>query len=66
MGFRRCHAEHRGSCEAEKKRDYSKPRLRTIELVAEEVLGAGCKMVAAGSVYGDNPCYSEICFTTGS
>ncbi len=50
----------------EEKREYDKPRLRTIELVAEEVLGAGCKQVGAGNVYGDNPCISEICFTVGS
>ena len=28
------------------KRPYTKPQLKTIDLVAEEVLGAGCKMPA--------------------
>lgn len=28
------------------KKSYEKPRLRSIELVAEEVLGIGCKTVA--------------------
>jgi hypothetical protein len=32
------------------KQPYRKPRLRTIELTAEEVLGAGCKTLAGGGV----------------
>lgn len=31
------------------KRTYKKPRLRIIELAAEEVLAVGCKMTAGGS-----------------
>jgi hypothetical protein len=36
--------------EAEKKNQpYEKPRLRVIELIAEEVLGIGCKTAAGGA-----------------
>ncbi len=33
--------------EIKSKRPYEKPRLRVIELSAEEVLGVGCKLAAA-------------------
>ena len=32
---------------AEKKQPYEKPKLRIIELTAEEVLGVGCKLATA-------------------
>jgi hypothetical protein len=49
--------------EREKKTD-EKPRLRTIELAAEEVLGIGCKIDAAapgaGGLCGSAPCSNII------
>ena len=45
---------------------YSKPKLQTIELLAEEVMGVGCKLSVDTFAFGDNPCTSDICFTTGS
>jgi hypothetical protein len=39
--------------EEKKKRVYKKPRLRTIELAAEEVLGVGCKTATTGGVNSD-------------
>jgi hypothetical protein len=50
------------------KRDYEKPRLRIIELAAEEVLAAGCKTVT-GPPAPANPvaCHiSTLCATQGS
>jgi hypothetical protein len=53
---------------AHNRRPYEPPRLRTIELVAEEVLGAGCKvyggseMQAVGDIYcgyGTSPCVED-------
>ena len=35
---------------------YEKPRLRTIELAAEEVLATGCKTLSSGpNNFGDQP-----------
>jgi hypothetical protein len=42
--------------EEKKKRVYEKPRLRTIELAAEEVLGTGCKQATLGFAYGQDFC----------
>ena len=49
------------------KQVYEKPKLRVIELAAEEVMAAGCK-IAAGTSTGVNglPCASNQCVTTGS
>ena len=50
------------------KRPYEKPRLRTIELVADQVLGVGCKTYLGGLVsnvgdvycgYPSNPCVAD-------
>lgn len=46
------------------KQAYEKPRLRVIELVAEEVMGVGCK-TATGPGPG-SLCASGTCFVTGS
>ena len=46
------------------KRAYEKPRLRVIELVAEEVMGVGCKTLT--SVGPLTLCNALNCFTTGS
>lgn len=37
------------------KREYRRPRVRTIELAASEVLGFGCKMASGGSNSGSPP-----------
>ena len=53
---------------APKKRPYTKPRLRTIELVAEEVMAVGGKMPqAAGPLAHRHNCMAGGgCFTRGS
>ncbi|NIM95878.1 MAG: hypothetical protein GTO18_19435 [Anaerolineales bacterium] len=49
------------------KRTYEKPKLITIELVVEEVLGFGCKTLLPGPPQGGNPCVGGGCsLTTGS
>lgn len=50
------------------KQPYEKPKLRTIELVAEEVLGIGCKMAGGGPNYGlsTNCGLSMTCATDAS
>jgi hypothetical protein len=49
------------------KQSYEKPRLRTIELAAEEVLAVGCKLdtgpLAAPT---DAPCTANGCSAAGS
>jgi hypothetical protein len=44
---------------------YEKPRLKPIELVAEEVLGVGCKAETAGMAIGV-PCSNGQCAGIGS
>jgi hypothetical protein len=45
---------------------YEKPRMRTIELVAEEVLAVGCKLsIAPGGPIGAT-CTAASCFAEGS
>ena len=47
------------------KPSYEKPRLRTIELAAEEVLGTGCKTMAAPmSGVGTSDCLSGSCVSS--
>jgi hypothetical protein len=47
------------------KQPYQKPSLRTIDLVAEEVMAVGCKLPAgAGPVTGG--CLVPQCFNPGS
>ncbi len=48
----------------EKKKTYEKPRLRIIELAAEEVLAAGCKLIAAGFSANAVPCAANNCLET--
>ena len=51
------------------RRTYAKPRLRTIQLRAEEVLGSGCKTTQneGPSDAGVSPCYPiDACYTAGS
>ena len=50
-----------------KKRVYKKPRLRTIELAAEEVLAVGCKLASGGWASGDPvTCVGNGCASAGS
>ncbi len=52
------------------RRAYCKPQLRTIELVAEEVLSIGCKMVNGGISVGSggvgSGCALNGCTSIGS
>jgi hypothetical protein len=45
---------------------YEKPRLRTIELTAEEVLVAGCKTITGGGDPGPIACADNSCSINGS
>jgi len=49
-----------------KKKEYEKPKLRTIELAAEEVLAAGCKLVSGGFAPMAVPCMANGCSGIGS
>jgi len=50
-----------------KKRAYEKPRLRIIELAAEEVLAVGCKLTNGGFALGGvTPCIGTGCVSAGS
>jgi len=55
--------------ENQDKKPYQKPRLRTIELVADEVLAVGCKVQNGTSGVG-NPksscAFPTTCFNEGS
>ena len=46
------------------KQAYDKPRLRVIELLAEEVLAIGCKRNASDYGSGTNLCLNGTCKTT--
>jgi hypothetical protein len=49
------------------KQTYQKPKLRTIELAAEEVLAVGCKLVSGGSNFGSpTTCNVPSCSVEGS
>ena len=50
----------------ETKRAYEKPQLRTIELVAEEVLAVGCKLSNGGFNFGAPQCTMNNCVGAGS
>jgi hypothetical protein len=50
----------------ERKRTYEKPRLRTIELAAEEVLAIGCKILNGGFARDTTPCQGSGCVNVGS
>ncbi len=47
-----------------KKRIYGKPRLRVIQLSADEVLSTGCKTSPASTGFGSNLCTSGFCAST--
>lgn len=48
------------------KRPYEKPLLRTIELVAEEVLGIGCKLEDGGEAPLGSTCIDATCLQAGT
>lgn len=48
----------------QQKKRYSKPRLRTIKLAADEVLATGCKTSPASTGFGGNPCNNGTCVST--
>jgi hypothetical protein len=50
-----------------KRCSYEKPKLRIIELAAEEVLAVGCKTAFSGSAVGGGPvCMIRHCAGNGS
>jgi len=46
------------------KQAYDKPRLRVIELLAEEVLAIGCKRSGSDTAQSGNNCVSGVCKAT--
>lgn len=48
------------------KRPYVRPQLRVIKLLAEEVLGSGCKLPTAGGGAVTPPCAAAGCVGPGS
>ena len=49
------------------RRPYEKPTLQVIELAAEEVLAAGCKLSVGGSAFGSiGSCLGMSCAGPGS
>jgi hypothetical protein len=52
----------------EPKRAYQKPRLRTIELLAEEVLAVGCKTLTNPGINPGSPisCTGIVCAMPGT
>jgi len=50
-----------------KKRKYEKPKLRTIDLAVQEVLGVGCKLETGGPMaVGATPCATASCLEIGT
>jgi len=49
-----------------KKKVYSKPKLTTIELAADEVLFIGCKLASGGFNWGAAPGTANFCAQEGS
>jgi hypothetical protein len=56
-------AGHSGESTAPGKEVYQKPRLGTVDLAAEQVLGIGCKV--GGSASGTS-CSANVCFGVGT
>jgi len=52
--------------EREEKIAYEKPELKVIELVADEVLGIGCKMDGGSAGVPDGICAITSCSSEGS
>jgi len=51
--------------ERRKRRAYAKPVLRSIDLVADQVMATGCKMVGSGNP-GGMSCAQNNCVSNGS
>ena len=51
---------------AEKKLEYKKPELKTVELAAKEVLAVGCKISGGGINTGTSPCDVGTCAVASS
>lgn len=49
---------------ATSKQAYEKPKLRTIELLAEEVLGIGCKTAPGAPGQAVSTCTTGVCSVT--
>jgi hypothetical protein len=56
-------AEHSGESGAPGKEIYRKPRLATVDLAAEQVLGLGCKVSGSGPL---SNCNANSCFGVGT
>jgi hypothetical protein len=54
------------SAKTAERKAYEKPQLRIIELAAEEVLAAGCKLSGGGFAFGVAPCPNNGCAGPGS
>ncbi len=55
-----------GAAESKTRQPYQKPRFRTIDLAAEEVLAVGCKLDGGpGGPIGAS-CTASACFSAGS
>ena len=52
--------------EQQARKPYEKPKLITIELAVEEVLGVGCKLLLGGAAFGASPCPLNSCLQEGS
>jgi hypothetical protein len=50
----------------ENKKMYEKPILRVIDLEADQVLGAGCKLDSGGTGPASTPCLANFCSAAGS
>ena len=50
---------------ANSKQVYERPKLRVIELAAEEVMATGCKVLVPALGVGGAPCASQACVTRG-
>jgi hypothetical protein len=59
-------AQQTGESVASSKEVYRKPRLGTIDLTAEQVLGLGCKVNIGTAASGSSNCTANVCFSTGT
>ena len=55
-----------GSSENAAKAPFVKPRLRTVELSTDEVLGKGCKQSGNGNVGHPHSCTANSCVNAAS
>jgi hypothetical protein len=55
-----------GKSGAPNKKVYRKPRLGTVDLTAEQVLGLGCKTNVSTAASDISNCTAGVCFSTGT